>query len=161
MPLYCPKCGKLKPEEAFAESSVRATGRQYWCRACKRQYDLELYHNDPQRKATIRRSNARREKILAARLYDYLGKHPCVDCGERNPLKLELDAPPSKAKPVILAQSVRGGLTNWKVLEAKLRKYEVRCANCRRLRLRKQFGWFGWSFQEITKRKSEYTKKRS
>lgn len=106
----------------------------------------------------------RRERVLAGRVYDYLAKHPCVDCGEPDPLKLELDDPPGRGKPVILTQKVRTGLTGWQAVEKKLNQFEVRCGNCRRLRLRRQFGWFGWSYAELVARKSasqmQPTKKR-
>ena len=144
MNLECPRCEQTKPEEEFAKSSVRPTGRQYWCRSCKREYDHELYQNDPHRRATIKKSNTKREHILARRIYEYFASHPCKDCGEADPLVLELDNPPGRKKPVLVSRELRSGLTNWNSVLRKLTKYDVRCANCRRTRIRRAFGWYGW-----------------
>lgn len=61
---------------------------------------------------------------------DYLGTHPCVDCGEKDIIVLEFDhVRGSKDKEVTI------GLNHgWSIkrLESEIAKCEVRCANCHR-----------------------------
>ena len=47
--LECGKCRCIKPEEAFATSGTRPTGRQLWCRSCASAYAKERYRKRSQR----------------------------------------------------------------------------------------------------------------
>lgn len=62
---------------------------------------------------------------------DYLSSHPCVDCGERNPLVLEFDHLDDKHKNV--SEMVRTGYSIKKI-NMEIEKCSVVCSNCHRLR---------------------------
>ena len=70
--------------------------------------------------------------------YNYLLEHPCVDCGEDNPVVLEFDLLHSKTKRVsdII---LYGGM---KTLQAEVEKCEVRCANCHRVVTAIDHNWY-------------------
>jgi hypothetical protein len=74
------------------------------------------------------------------RLWEYLLHHPCVDCGERDPLVLEFDHVQPTAKHLALNEMVQRGFA-WSTVVAELEKCEVRCANCHRRRTAAQFNW--------------------
>lgn len=73
------------------------------------------------------------------RLWNYLLSHPCVDCGENNPIVLEFDHIKGN-KLLTLAKMVTK--YSWKNLEQEINKCEVRCANCHRIKTAKQRGWY-------------------
>lgn len=75
---------------------------------------------------------ARRRK---ARLYarQYLKLHPCVDCGERDVRVLEFDHIDPKEKKFNISRWCSDG-GNLKTLEKEIKKCQVRCSNCHRIR---------------------------
>jgi hypothetical protein len=121
----------------------RATGRrQVYCKDCSSQYVREHYirHRDYYvRKAMIR--NRLRRHDLLDQLLDYLRAHPCVDCGEVDPVVLEFDHIDPSTKNWDIANTIKDGL-GWCTIEAEIAKCVVRCANCHRRRTAQQFGWY-------------------
>ena len=73
------------------------------------------------------------------RLLDYLRQHPCVDCGEPDPVVLDLDHREPSLKRT--AVSVLIWRTSWAIVEQALARCDVRCADCHRRRTAVQLGW--------------------
>jgi L-lysine 2,3-aminomutase len=95
--------------------------------------------NDAHRK--IR--DARIEKIREENrqlVLDYLREHPCIDCGEADPIVLQFDHRNPKDKKKAVANLVRYYSTE--VVGTEIAKCDVRCANCHIRRTGKQFGWW-------------------
>lgn len=113
----CPSCRVALPPEDFYSSRTNITE----CRPC------------------FRARVAERKRLCRQYLLTYLMDHPCVDCGEADPVVLEFD-------------HVRGtksdGLSNLVVaanmarLVAEIAKCEVRCANCHRRKTALAQGWY-------------------
>ncbi len=101
------------------------------CKACRKVTDRQTY---------LRRSEEQRERYRQwnrlnmernVRLtYEYLLEHPCVDCGEADPIVLEFDHV-SGEKRGNIGDMIGSGRT-WKRLLIEIEKCEVRCANCHR-----------------------------
>jgi len=89
-----------KPESEFAVRR-RATGeRDTDCRPCRSAYGKEHYAANKQRytdQAAVRTATLTRERV--AYLVTYFEKHPCVACGERDPVVLEFDHLGDKRSP--------------------------------------------------------------
>src|SRR5436305_6113841 len=88
----CTGCGTEHPVEEFAfknrEKGVRHSRCKVWSREVSRR------HYAHTRSAYIERNrrNTPRLRFEAARLvYTYLQTHPCVMCGEADPVVLEFD----------------------------------------------------------------------
>ena len=82
------------------------------------------------------RSRAKTQKLIAwvkSFLLDYLLKHPCVDCGEKDPIVLEFDHRDPKQKLFTMAEARRAKKRPADV-KAEVEKCDVRCANCHRRR---------------------------
>jgi hypothetical protein len=75
-------------------------------------------------------------------LTEYLGEHPCVDCGNRDIRVLEFDHRDRATKVLAVAVLARGGYGLDRV-KAEVDKCVVRCANCHRIRTHQQRGWWG------------------
>jgi hypothetical protein len=72
-------------------------------------------------------------------VYEYLKKHPCVDCGEDNPVVLEFDHVGDKTSNVADLISQRSSVSR---LKNEMSRCEVRCANCHRIKTAERGGWY-------------------
>lgn len=84
---------------------------------------------------TYELKDRRRQFVL-----EYLREHPCVECGESDPVVLEFDHVRGEklADVATLVHSHR----NMKELEDEIAKCEVVCANCHRRRTASRAGWY-------------------
>ena len=75
-------------------------------------------------------------------LLEFLSTKTCVDCKENNPIVLEFDhkRPSKKFKPI---SDMLSGHYSWKSVLNEIKKCEIRCANCHRIKTYLQFGHFG------------------
>lgn len=77
-------------------------------------------------------TKARRKRIapeIRGYILNYLLAHPCIDCGERDPVVLEFDHRPGEVKRFNLAQSIRKNFSLASI-KTEIEKCDVRCANC-------------------------------
>ena len=125
----CPRCGEEKPLSGY--SPHRTRGVQTYCRPCKQSYDRAHHAGRSPEALKRKRSNA---LVLIAKnitnLHEYLLAHPCVDCGEADPIVLEFDHPPGSVKEFNVADMIYG--QSWTRILREIAKCEVRCANCHR-----------------------------
>ena len=64
----CGRCGETKPLDDFGLNRTTKSGRQSWCKPCKRAISLALYHeNGDRHRAMSRVSYKRNRDRLAAR----------------------------------------------------------------------------------------------
>ncbi|GAA1744780.1 hypothetical protein [Microbacterium paludicola] len=68
------------------------------------------------------------------RLIDYLESHPCVDCGETDPIVLDFDHLPGVDKKFTISRAVGASTRSWRAIALEIAKCEVVCANCHRRR---------------------------
>ncbi len=137
----CARCHVAKPVDEFPmKNEVRGTRRSY-CRPCCREYGREHYAINPdyyKAKATLART---RDRSANRAIVDvFLAGHPCIDCGETDPVVLDFDHidPGLKLGAIGRLQHSRGRLR----LLAEMDKCEIRCGNCHRRRTARQFGWY-------------------
>jgi lysozyme family protein len=93
-------------------------------------YAQKYYRTDPQK--NLARQHKRRA-IVKAWVTNYKAMHPCVDCGEADPIVLDFDHREPKEKSFSISNiATRGGGASIKTLEAEIGKCDVRCSNCHR-----------------------------
>ena len=73
-------------------------------------------------------------------LYAYLLSHPCIDCGESDPIVLQFDHVRGK-KLYNISQAVCGSKLRWQTVLSEIAKCDVRCANCHTRKTAKESGW--------------------
>ena len=84
----------------------------------------------------------KRAKIHSEYVMNYLKIHPCVDCGEPNPLCLTFDHIKGTKKFNICSKINRS--TNFESLKQEISKCEVRCFNCHMLKTAEKNQWWVW-----------------
>ena len=140
---HCSRCDLWKPIEDFPLKDQRRRTRRSYCRDCCRTYGREHYQLN--RAAYLWKARKRRLRYRQAcqlYAYDYLIAHPCVDCGESDPVVLDFDHidPATKSGEVgwfIRRQDLAG-------LTAEIAKCVVRCANDHRRKTARDLGYARW-----------------
>lgn len=86
-------------------------------------------------------ARARKRSTLRARQFilQYLNQHPCVDCGNSNPVVLEFDHVAGKSK--MISRMIVDGCCPATIAK-ELKKCEVRCACCHRIKTARTFRHF-------------------
>lgn len=134
----CIKCGVTKPCKDFQKKATSPDGLTGTCKVCKRAYDNAYYKANPARKEYIRSNSDRRIAENRKWILEYLKSHPCVDCGETDPIVLEFDHREDKSGNLAV-MTTRNSIP---VLELEVAKCDVRCANCHRRKTAKDFGFW-------------------
>ena len=128
------KFDKLVPED-FNKNKTKSDGFQDHCKECSRKRSANHYKNNKQ--DYLNNRDIRRIK-LAQFVWNYLKEHPCVDCGEKDPIVLEFDHRDNK-KYNISVMAGRG--FSHDTLLKEIAKCDVRCANCHRRKTAIQFNY--------------------
>ena len=140
----CIVCGQSKPVGEFYFVEARQRYHVY-CKTCKRAYNRRHYiTNKDHYVRNVMRKKAGRLDANRRLVWGFLLGHPCVDCGEPDPIVLEFD----HWDPGLKTTSVSLMLSDytWPRIQVEIAKCEVRCANCHRRRTARQFGWAVLSF---------------
>ncbi len=139
----CGLCGVTKPLADFPYKNKARRTRGSSCGDCSRAYGRAHYQRN--RRAYLQRARRGRERALETcrrLLSDYLRTHPCVDCGETDPVLLDFDHRDPRTKTATVAALVKRG--DARALVAEMAKCDVRCANDHRRRTARQFRWTRW-----------------
>ena len=135
----CARCHAEKPLEAFPiKDQIRGTRRSY-CLPCCRAYGKEHYQRN--KPCYLQKNVAAKVSHRLANLdlvYEYLLRHPCVDCGKADPVVLDFDHVDPKNKLWTVGKMLARQATP--AVRREIDKCAVRCANCHRMRTAKQFG---------------------
>lgn len=88
----------------------------------------------------------RQKKLLHEYVFQYLLDHPCIDCGESDPLVLEFDHidPVNKKADICKLVTTNSRLSK---VKKEIKKCEVRCANCHKRRTARQTNNWKLNFQ--------------
>lgn len=141
---WCNKCKRTRYEKSFSFRNREKGTRNSWCRDCtsnsgKREYRAKggySHRKDTNTKATLRNIQF---------VLDWLRWHPCVDCGESDPVVLQFDhVRGTKTANVNKLVYSRGSI---QTLTLEIEKCEVRCANCHFRKTAKESGWrkYAWA----------------
>ena len=121
----CTKCKLIKPYSNFTFEKRTKDGHRSWCKKCMSEDSRKRYlRNEKSSKKRIETKRIKNYKILIS----YLFKHPCIDCGETDPLILEFDH--IKGIKSYSISTLLCGAIKWEKVEKEIDKCVVRCANC-------------------------------
>lgn len=136
----CPGCRQVKPRREFHRRRQSKDGLQRLCRDCNIEQAKRFHRENGEhcRNRIRGRASALRD-AGRRRLLEYLLEHPCVDCGESDPVVLEFDHLRDKVANV---SALVNRLLPCEVILAEIEKCEVVCANCHRRRTGARLGSF-------------------
>lgn len=139
-PKTCSICGMVKPLPDFTVSCKSKDGHTSYCRACVSAANRRRYvERSEEMRQRLKGFNKKLKDEKALKVFEYLSEHPCVDCGESDPVVLEFDHRDTARKFRAVAQMIEARYAWGKILE-EIEKCDVRCANCHRRKTSKQFG---------------------
>jgi hypothetical protein len=93
--------------------------------------------SDPAHLAALQAAHRERNFI---RLMAYLADHPCVDCGEADPIVLDFDHLPGATKRFEVGRAVGSSTRSWSLISSEIERCDVVCANCHRRRTARRAG---------------------
>jgi len=123
----CRKCGLIKHEDSFP--IFKNKKHHCYCFVC---------HKD------IPKERSKENRIM---VYKYLLEHPCVDCGETNPLVLEFDHIGATKKEYNISDLLKQQDQRKIIIE--MNKCEVRCRNCHIIKTAERGGWLDYHLSLI------------
>lgn len=102
------------------------------------EYQRAYYERNKEKvKRQAAASNQKRRHKNRELIREHLATHPCVDCGEADPVVLEFDHRDPAEKSFPIGKAI-GKTWRWQVIEEEIAKCDVRCANCHRRRTAQQ-----------------------
>ena len=131
----CPKCDKVRAASHFYRNRASKDGLQSYCKDCSK-----TSRRPKSKRRTSRGYTEGRRVEASKRLFAYLKKHPCVDCGEDDIVVLEFDHVRGKKEETV-TKLVHNG-RSWKRILQEIRKCDVRCANCHRRKTAERGSWW-------------------
>ena len=135
----CSICGLDKPLDDFNRCSCSKDGRQWKCRGCSSSH---YEAHKPQYLSQVKASSEARRQRAYCWLWGYLLEHPCLDCGEDDPVVLDFDHVRGvKIGDVKRMATQARSLT---LIAAEVEKCDVRCANCHRRKTAREQGSRFW-----------------
>jgi hypothetical protein len=131
----CIDCSIAKSLNEFHRKTNSKDGRQPRCKQCSTNKRSQWYKNNSSKskKSNRKRAFDRRQKIV-----DYLKEHPCIDCGEEDPIVLQFDH--IRDKKIDISNMV--GRNGWEIIQEEIAKCVVRCANCHTRKTAKEQKWY-------------------
>ena len=131
----CGTCKKIKSVKSYQEKWFESgnNGYESSCKPC-----VSIRHQ-------ISGRNLNRE--ARELVFNYLLKHPCIDCGETDVLALEFDHVHSKKFDI-------GNALNNNVMidliKAEIKKCVIRCSSCHRIKTHKELN--SWRYRLVMER---------
>ena len=130
----CTRCKEEKPlKTGFYKHRLGKNGYRAECKVCSRSFKSQTPQKVLDRMIATRNRN--RQFI-----WNYYSQNPCVDCGENDPIVLELDHVRGEKKAGVsqLVHNTR----SLAVIKTEIAKCDVVCANCHRRRTAKTQEWY-------------------
>jgi len=147
----CSKCKEILPLNDFriqkSNKWVKSDRPKSYCKKCEslnvKEYKKKLKEKNPivyreKQNNTIKYNNNLKQRNFAfiLRYLEMFGR--CIDCGIKDTRVLEFDHINNKIEGVI---KLADKLASIKNIKNEIRKCEVRCCNCHRIKTQKQLGW--------------------
>jgi hypothetical protein len=126
--MICRKCREDKPRTEFNPAKQQKRGYQSYCRKCMNEMSAKFHREHPGYTIGKKRKAERRARQWIQR---HLQSHPCVDCGESDPIVLEFDHVRGN-KIANVCDLARRRPYDLRGLMEEIAKCDVRCANCHR-----------------------------
>ena len=138
---FCPRCQQVKLLSFFRPRTSGGSQKTSYCRPCERIYNREYYRrvDAPKQLLRVAKNDVLYRRRNQDMVLEYLSKHPCVDCGESDPVVLEFDH--VRGRKLSTVSKLKSSNARWCKVLAEIEKCDVRCVNCHRRRTFEQFNY--------------------
>lgn len=134
------KCTKCFIEKDDSEFHRRGKILQANCKLCKSIDQRERRDRDKNAFNAKKWEHCKKRKeVLKDYILSYLKSHPCINCGENDPVVLEFDHRSEKEFSVALGIQRAYSLDK---VKQEIDKCDVLCANCHKRKTAKDFNWY-------------------
>jgi len=125
----CTICKEEKSKSEFNKKNIEKDKLQPHCRECShKRFKIYYENNKEKQKKTVIETKKKVRRNNQAYVYNYLSEHPCVVCGEDDPIVLDFDHLRDK-KECISVTLAKWSLKN---IIKEIEKCQILCANCHR-----------------------------
>jgi hypothetical protein len=136
----CTKCFLQKPIEEFPWKNRLLGKRHAVCKECTAKRSNDWYQDNKASHIQNAMANKIADRERARKFVDdYKATHPCVECGQSDPVVLEFDH--IKGKNAAVARLVADGATIDRI-QREIDLCEVRCRNCHAKKTARERGFF-------------------
>jgi hypothetical protein len=125
----CKKCSREKTQ----------TGTRWGCKPCDAERAKLKWHSSAATRERKYAASANQRKRNRQFIWEYLKTHPCIACGEPDPVVLDFDHRDPNTKHLEICEMRTRSL---QTIAVEIAKCDVLCANCHRRRTAKQQGWY-------------------
>ncbi len=147
------KCPKCKDDKVRGEFGICNGQRNTWCKNCCAAAVRHCYANNILYRESQKAAHDRRALRNHRYLYAYLRSHPCVDCGETDPLILQFDHVIERTKK----NDVTGHILNCIArMQEEIDLCVVRCCNCHAKKTAKVFNTIRFQICKEVENKGTY-----
>lgn len=143
MKKICTKCKLEKEEIYFYFRNKDKNIRRNVCKTCCEQHRKSKEHYQKYKTEYNKRSKERRERLFEENsllVVNFLKNNPCVNCSESNILVLDFDHKDKKDKKYDISRMLSS--YKWNTILKEIKKCQVLCANCHRIKTAHQFDWY-------------------
>jgi hypothetical protein len=142
MPL-CTGCNEERDIEDFRWKDRAKGKRQSHCKYCHKIYSRNYYEkNTALHKSRAKVNGKRMLNDYRSKILTYLSEHPCVDCGEADPVVLDFDHVRGEKRDYVSA--LVKNKCSWNKILEEIEKCEIRCANCHRRKTARERGYYSF-----------------
>lgn len=139
--MLCSRCKLDKSIDSFGENSFYSRGYDYYCKDCRSSFETKYRHNNKEKSnVKVEKYKTKNRKECRDKYWQYLLTHPCVDCGESDPIVLEMDH--LRDKKYNVATLIGVGSYKWDTIQTELDKCVSRCVNCHRIKTIEEGNWW-------------------
>jgi hypothetical protein len=133
---FCGSCNTIKPVEQYSWANKQKGVRQSTCKQCHKKHAKHHYLSHKATYIQKSRDYGNNYMIQCTKMVImHLLHHPCVDCGETDPLVLDFDHLDDKEHDICHMIQLRRKMDR---IKKEMAKCEVRCANCHRRKTAKE-----------------------
>lgn len=133
----CSRCKTKKDFSGFPRRAKAKDGLSSWCTSCFSEHARNKYaesSHERNRKKKNQKNVVNKSRDL---IYNYLLEHPCIVCGESDPIVLEFDHRDPSEKESNVSELLKFSANK---VKQEIEKCDVMCANCHRRKTAEQFG---------------------
>lgn len=146
----CSVCLKSKNEEDYFYRNKRTEKLHAQCKQCYIEKRRAIWKSYYHKHGSKYRENAvQRNKLLKIRLREqlviFLSSKSCISCGNSDIRVLEFDHIDPKTKSFSIARAI-GDIRSWDEIQKELKKCQVLCANCHKIKTAEEQGWYKIKF---------------